>query len=320
VVTTQVMHPMRYILPSSAVAVGVVLRMAIVVDPRGGHLGPQVVMAVSARGRSVPAVSAELVPVPDGICISAMGEPGALREAFDASHPKTAAIIADLSSRAEQFLAGLRMGEDPAEVIAFGQALDVVHRELAGADRMRREWVSRQGFPVHTANVELTQADLLHLTACPAVLPENTPVPQGPAQDLAHDFGVLVAVADGGQPRPDQHPMIAVYRRAPLAPISGVVLPESVWRRDDLLSQPEAGDGEPESDGSDSDRTQAGVERTPSAVALAHSEAVAVRCQLDLLDASDEYSRLASTHDRAAELAALQAELRLIPVPRQRSR
>jgi hypothetical protein len=44
----------------------------------------------------------------------------------------------------------------------------------------------------------------------------------------------------------------------------------------------------------------------------------AARTQLELLDASDEYSRLASTHYRDAEIAALQHEMRLAYLPRQR--
>ena len=44
----------------------------------------------------------------------------------------------------------------------------------------------------------------------------------------------------------------------------------------------------------------------------------AASVQLDLLDASDEYSRLAATHYREEEIAALQHELRLAYLPLQR--
>jgi hypothetical protein len=96
---------------------------------------------------------------------AAWTRPGSLRAAFDRTHPRTAALIADLSARAEQFLAGMRMGDGPAEVETFGSALAVVERELAAADRLRREWIAAQGFEVRAGTWEFELGDAVALDA-----------------------------------------------------------------------------------------------------------------------------------------------------------
>lgn len=163
---------------------------------------------------------------------AAWTRPGSLRVAFNKTHPRTAALIADLSARAEQFLAGMRMGDGPAEVETFGSALAVVERELAAADRMRREWIAAQGVDVRSGQWQVDLGSVVLVPEpLPATLPGDTlpgdgpagdgragdgpagdgPVGDGPAGDgrvgdgpagdgparlLAREYGVLLAVAD----------------------------------------------------------------------------------------------------------------------------
>ena len=126
-------------------------------------------MSLGSRARVRPVASAQRVEV--GAGSAAWTVPGSLRRVFDAAHPRTAALAADLAARAEQFLAGLRMSEELTEVVTIGQALEVVHRELAAADRMRREWVAGQGREVRTSTWDLGADDLLPVDGCPAHAP-----------------------------------------------------------------------------------------------------------------------------------------------------
>lgn len=184
--------------------------------------------------------------------------PGALRKAFGRTHPRTAALIADLSARAEQFLAGLRMSDLPEEVQAFGAALEVVERELAAADRMRREWIAVQGHDVRSGVWILQAAELAALDGllgtgaeAPVQLPADLALPEGTLTELARDYGVLPVVLDPdrdgpGDPGPEgfdrtdeilvrrPRPVtVLVYRRAPEGPKPAAPAP---WVRDDALT------------------------------------------------------------------------------------
>jgi hypothetical protein len=321
--TAPVTPHLRYLLTSTVLTVHTVVRLAVVPDDEGGHLEPQVAVTLSTPARPVPVTSAMRVPIAPGIA-PAWAAPGSMRHTFDHAHPRTAALAADLSSRAEQFLAGLRMGEDPSEVVAFGNALTVVHRELAAADRMRREWIAGQSRDVRSATWDLTRDDLLALPTAPRTLAADVELPGGgQAAGLAAEYGVLVAVVDGT----DEHGMptgpatVVVYRRPPLE-LPDVPTPDAAqpWRRDgalahlhlvDELDRPVAGAGVPSprtpwEDGTDG-RGSGEVEQSEAAFVAAET----ARCQLELLQGSDEYARLAATHARAEELQALEQEARL---------
>jgi len=115
-----------------------------------------------------------------------------------AHHPRTAALIADLSARAEQFLAGLRMSDQATEVLAFGSALEVVERELAAADRMRvsgaRSKIRRPGrsWTLDPASAVCLPGDTV------AALPECCQGYPGPGllRPAATEYGILIAVVD----------------------------------------------------------------------------------------------------------------------------
>jgi hypothetical protein len=309
--------------------------------------------------------------------------PGALRDAFNHAHPRTAALIADLSARAEQFLAGMRMGDGPAEVEVFGSALVVVERELAAADRMRREWVAAQGFDVRDGRFEVDLADAVTVVEpLPDRLPADTVVAPGGAEQLAGNYGLLVAVADPeradagtatgapgagisgvgreGYDRVDEllvrqaRPVtVAVYRRAPaVVSVPGTAAKaDGEWLRDDALTQyldaVDAGSPvdvvAPQSH-LGGDRMQnvsfypSGSVRTfgvfsaavpgaavppvageaflparagaPSRSDVAAAALEAAQLQLALLQASDEFTRLAATHAHGGELATLEQDAR----------
>jgi hypothetical protein len=329
---------------------------------------------------------------------AAWTRPGSLRTAFDRSHRRTAALIADLSARAEQFLAGMRMGDGPAEVETFGSALAVVERELAAADRMRREWIAAQGFDVRSGRWDVDLGDAVTVVGSPQgelpdLLPADIPVPAGPAQILARDYGVLLAVVDPHRddttgvaptgaksvaptgaareldrvdevllrrPRPVT---VVVYRRAPAGigeaerfSVAGdsaaTEAREAGWVRDDALTQHvEAVDGHSEIDtvapqgrgggehalhlsfypngairsfGVSSTQVVVGPALTaaaggaaelatndvPSRTAVAAAALEAARLQLALLQASDEFTRLAATHAHGGELTTLEQDAR----------
>lgn len=318
-----VSFPVRALLATSTVSVGALLRMAVAVDAEGGHLQPEVTVTMHSPWHPVPQQVVRAVELPDGVLVDPHSAPGSLRAAFDEAHPRTAALLADLSARSEQFLAGLRMGEDPAEVVLFGQALEVVHRELAGADRMRREWVARQAHDVRAVQLQIAQRDLLHLDTCPPTLPAGLDIPAGPSRELADGYGVLLALVagagmeDGAQ---DDAPAgLAVYRRPPLTPIAEAAVPPAGWVRDDALTR----DHLPSAPGPDgAPGVPASAHSLDAGRAPAHPDAgglAAAQCQLDLLDASDEYARLASTHERLAELSALEQQSRLARIPQPRA-
>lgn len=301
---TPAAQTLRYVLPTTAVRLSAQVRLAVVPDAKGGHLEPQVAARLVTRGRRTAVASVHDIALPES---PAWAQPGSLRRRFDRENPRTAALIADLSARSEQFLAGLRMGENTSEVITFGQALEVVHRELAGADRMRREWIALQGEALRTATWDFDDADLLPLEYPSATLPGDVALPGGAAQELAQDYGLLLASVSH-----DGHgATLAVYRRAPRrlpdVPDAG---DETPWTCEPALSHLRL------LDTPSVPRPRDGEESGPAEAfglhtAFADSPVDLARRQLALLDASDEYSRLASTHERTEELAALELLMRL---------
>lgn len=251
-------------------SLGVVLTPEGLVDAVGSHLQtmrPGFTGVPAARSSLGPARPGESAQPPADLGIRAgWTRPGALRLAFDRSHPRTAALIADLSARAEQFLAGMRMGDGPAEVETFGSALAVVERELAAADRLRREWIAAQGFDVRAGHWQVDLADAVLLAEpLPDRLPADTApaAPTAGAATLARDYGVLLVVADPERDAPDgaaagpegyrrvdellirqaRPVVVAVYRRAP-AGIEGEPETSAEWVLDPALtSHVEAVDG-----------------------------------------------------------------------------
>lgn len=330
-----VAFPLRYVLPTTAVTLNATLRLAVVVDEQGGHLEPEVAVRLSTPWHQNPLTSTRRV-LPEEISplrgsLPAYAVPGSLRKTFDRQHPRTAALIADLSARAEQYLAGLRMGEECEQVVIFGQALEIVHRELATADRTRRSWISRQGRDIRSAECYILASDVVTLEAASDVLPADTPVPDGRPQELANEYGLLVAIWSE-QSEAHGHGCeaagIGVYRRLPgdlpehLAPADS----ERPWVRDETLSRLRFSDaGDPVADipqqrgsGAEGQSAFSHTEQTPENNPALEAAVRAARTQLELLDSSDEYSRLASTQYRDAEIAALQHEMRLAHLPRQR--
>ncbi|HEY6795756.1 MAG TPA: hypothetical protein VI248_13840 [Kineosporiaceae bacterium] len=317
--------PLRYVLPTTALTLSAAVRKGVVVDDQGGHLEPEVAVALWAPWHPQPLWSVRSVNPPEGTASrSPSTAPGSLRRAFDRAHPRTAALIADLSARAEQYLAGLRMGDDPAQVVTFGQALEVVHRELAAADRTRREWISRQGRTVRSGEWDLSGADMITVIGLRPTLAPDTRVPEGGATELARDYGLLLALvtdeASAGTRSRTGSAGVAVYRRQPEnLPLRETSDADPEWVRDDVLSRlwlADAGDAPAEVP---RPRTPVDAERAVPAQpdrplpgdALLEAGARVARTQLDLLDASDEYARLASTQYRTEEIDALQRQLRL---------
>jgi hypothetical protein len=320
--TTPVTSPLRYVLSTTALTVGTTLRLAVVADDKGGHLEPEVVVTLSSPARLAPVGSSRpvhVIPGSPGWTVS-----GCLRRSFDKAHPRTAALAADLSARSEQFLAGLRMGEDPSEVATIGAALEVVHRELAAADRMRREWVAGQGYDVRTATWDLSADDLVPVEGTPRTLPSGLALPSGTAESLALEYGLVVALCAPKSDAAGGTSSVAVYRRPPVdLPDAAVAAADDVWRRDDVLSHLQLADaGQPTAAGAaiaavpaqrvaDGTWSPAAIDMLggrPDAVIAAVETA---RTQLELLQGSDEYARLAATHCRAEELLALEHEARL---------
>jgi hypothetical protein len=307
---------------------------------------------------------------------AAWTRPGSLRTAFNKTHPRTNALIADLSARAEQFLAGMRMGDGPAEVEMFGSALAVVERELAAADRMRREWIAAQGFGVRSGQWQVDLGSAVTVAEpLPETLPGDTPVAGGPVALLARDYGVLIAVADPERSEPaptigdeeyqrvdelllrQARPVtVAAYRRTPvgIGAAGDVAAVDGEWILDRALTQhletvdarslvhamgPEGHLGNDRALNvtfypSGSVRTF-GVAATatvapsggglvtpagetggatggmiPSQSAVAAAALDAARLQLALLQASDEFTRLAATHAHGGELATLEQDAR----------
>jgi hypothetical protein len=183
--------------------------------------------------------------------------PGDLRVAFDRANPRIAALIEDLSARAEQFLAGMRMADGLAEVEKFGQVLTVVERELAAADRMRREWIADQGFTHSQGTWHVDVEQMVHRNEDVPLpeLPARTVPTEDAARELAERFGILLVayapervappeIPDSGAGRLDRveeillrrpRPVtVAVYRRTPEV-LRAPDDPEPDWVRDPAL-------------------------------------------------------------------------------------
>lgn len=322
---------LRYVLPVASISLSVSRRLAVAVDDAGGHLDCEVEVRLSAPWRREPLTSTcrfgarSADGLDDGAAGAVLARPGSLREQFDRRHPHLAALIVDLSARAEQYLAALRMDEDHDRVLTVGRALEIVHRELAAADRTRREWISRQERELGYAEWDLAAADLVHLAHAEDTLPADTAIPSGPATTMARDFGLLVAVWSGDDPvEGSPGAGIGVYRRVPLpdrqAPPDQQDDPTAeVWVRDEALSGMRLSDSSrtgakvPSPRGHDEQSGQPSSSR--ARIQSLESAIRAARVQLELLEASDEYTRLACAQHRVEEIEAMQHQVELTYSP-----
>jgi hypothetical protein len=314
--TTSVTNVLRRTRVTTVLSVNASVRLVVVPDRLGGHLVPEVVVHLTSVPSRVPVLGKHRVAL-ETMQAPAWYQHGSLRREFDIVHPHMSALLTDLTSRSEQYLAGLRMGERLDEVEAFGRALSVIHRELAAADRMRRGWIARRGYEVRGSAFDLAPDDLLHLEHCPAALAADTRLPKGIAPKLSEGYGLLF-VASGSNPEEGagEPTTLYVYRRSPH---SLPELPEvgvgRMWQRDDILSGlplTDEADGAPMPSGTLSDPDD--LVRDPQ-----WSETIAVaQCQLELLEASDEYVKLAVSHERVEEVAALREEVGLLAGQRPR--
>jgi hypothetical protein len=298
--------------PATLITLSAALRLAVVADHEGGHLELEVAVSLACRGQPEPLASACIVSLPAEAIAPQWRQDGELRRIFDRAHPRTSALITDLSRRVEQYLAVLRAGESTAEIGTAGQVLDILNRELATADRMRREWIAGQGRVIRSGTADLTIDDLVPLDTRPQQLAADLAVPPGTADKLARDYGVLVArVKSAPSGRSGAGPAtVAVYRRTPQdLPDLGSPGADQPWQRDESLSHlhlVEEGDA-------------TGHVMPADAAVLAALAPDTARCRLDLLMAGDECTQLAATHARAGELQALENATRLVRIPRQRS-
>ena len=248
----------------------------------------------------------------------------------------------------------------------------------------------RKGFDVRSGRWDVDLGDAVAVVGppqgeLPDLLPADTPVPAGPAQILARDYGVLLAVVDPDRtgttdaaptgaarelervdeillrrPRPVT---VVVYRRAPAGigeaegfSVAGdsaaTEVGDAGWVRDDARTQHvEAVDGHSEIDtvapqgrggeehalhlsfypsgairsfGVSSTQVLVGAALTaapggtaelamadvPNRTAVAAAALEAARLQLALLQASDEFTRLAATHAHGGELTTLEQDAR----------
>lgn len=323
--TTAATFALRYLLPSS-ITLSATLRLAVVVDPAGGHLEPEVEVALSASWRATRLVGTRRIPspvAPGADPLESHGAPGSLQVAFARRHPHTAALIADLSSRAEQYLAGLRMDEESDTIVLDGRALEIVHRELAAADRTRREWIARQERELRTTEWEVSPVDLVTLPEVRQSLPGDLELPSALARSMADDFGLLIAISgenQDGVPGTGAGPAaLHVYRRPPRdLPDHPAGADAEPWHRDEALSRLRVSDSAeamadlPHQRGSRSDAGAAHRSPLPPAPDREFEAAVrAARVQLALLDTSDEYTRLSCAQHRDAEIAALRHAMEL---------
>jgi len=314
--TTSVMNLLRQARTTTVLSLSASVRLVVAPDRLGGHLVPEIVVHLTSRPSGVPALGSNRIAL-ESVQAPAWYQDGSLRREFDFVHPHMSALLTDLTSRSEQYLAGLRMGEHLEEVEAFGRALSVVHRELAAADRMRRGWIARRGYEVRGATFDLALGDLLQLEHCPAALPADTRPPKGTASKLSEGYGLLF-VASGTDPEAGagEPTTLYVYRRPPHSlPEMPEVGVGRMWQRDDALS------GIPLIGETGGSTMPSGVLQDPEDLLrdARWSQTIAVaQCQLELLEASDEYTKLAVSHERVEEVAALREEVGLLAAPRPR--
>lgn len=307
--TAATTSPLRFRLPTALITVSAAVRLTVVADAKGGHLEPEVAIALATRGQSRPLASASTVAATPGASWLIEGN---LRATFDRQHPKTASLIMDLSMRAEQYLSVLRMGEDVSEIATCGRVLSILNEQLAAADRMRREWLAAQGRGLRAHTQDLTHEDLVTLTSCPSELPAEVTIPSAAAQMLADNYGVLFARVESASANPAVAvpATMAVFRRAPIGhPDIKAPGADDPWVRDNALSHVHLVD----------DDTLAGYEMPQDGTVKAALAPDLAQIQLDLLMASDECTQLAATHARAEELAMLESASRLVRLPGQRS-
>lgn len=124
-----------------------------------------------------------------------------LEDDWAAQHKGLADLLSGLTQRIEHHLAVVAAdGSSAADVVASGAALQVLHREAAAVDRLRREWIARHASVGEVVRADLTVDDLALLKAKTAVLPQRMVADefQLPAAwgEIAARHGVVVAIAD----------------------------------------------------------------------------------------------------------------------------
>ena len=174
------------------------------------------------------------------------------------------------------------------------------------------------GAEVRTAEWDLQGADMVTVVGPSSTLPADKEIPKGRAQDLARNYGLLLAlVTDEAAPKSrirTDSAAVAVYRRRPerLPGQEKAVEPAAERVRDHALSRLHLADADRTrstfpaatlAGGREALRPVCWAGRS-TAGPFAEAAARAARIQLELLDASDEYSRIASTQYRADEIAA----------------
>ncbi len=144
-----------------------------------------------------------------------------LEQDWAACHQELAANYADLEARIKTTMQDLVQSHTAGGVAEIGTALDVLRRELALIDRVRREWMS--GRPTHTETVVSTFAPREAMVLPQEDLPDSLPIDpeQLPAaiQGLA-EYGIAVVVADpftlDDAQRPPEEDVLMVRRPRPV--------------------------------------------------------------------------------------------------------
>ncbi|MGI5499034.1 hypothetical protein [Lentzea sp. CA-135723] len=124
-------------------------------------------------GRDVAALvkfAAKVIPL---ATFRAADRPKSLADQWIDQHERSADLLGALSARLDALLTSLAAAAEPAEIVSIGNALQVVERELAALDRVRREWIARQGTSVLTADVSANQVVNLDRSALPGTLPRE---------------------------------------------------------------------------------------------------------------------------------------------------
>lgn len=123
------------------------------------------------------------------------GEP-TLEELWAAAYPRSYQALSKLGDQVGHYLGVLETSQLSADIIAAGEALTILHRELAAVDRMRRDWIAAQAEVHDPCFWALQTTDLLRLPKAdlPAELSVDQSIPAG-AQELA-ERGILIALVD----------------------------------------------------------------------------------------------------------------------------
>lgn len=128
-----------------------------------------------------------------------------LEDQWEAAHPRSGAALTRLAAQIDTYLGVLETSKMSAEIIAAGEALTVLHRELAAVDRMRRDWIAAQAHALDPQSWTLQTTDLLRLHEPELLdeLPANQQTPKG-ADELARQ-GILLALVDLERRQPPEN-------------------------------------------------------------------------------------------------------------------